>query len=288
MKTYSFPWGNETLNLALPQEWQVLGELQPQARPPAPDVCAAAERALAQPIGSRRLSELARPGQRVALVVDDGSRPTPIAQLLPPVLAELQRGGISLQDVTVIPALGLHRPMDEAEVAARLGGNWLAQMRWQSHACDDPQRLAYLGQTRRGSPVWVNRTVAEADLILSIGCIEPHIIASFGGGYKNLFPGVAGRAMIAHNHSLNCRPATFNMVGQPIEENPMRLDLEEAGQMLKPPVFLVNAVLNSALQVVEIVSGDPIQAHRAGAAISASLYGVPIPQIGRASCRERV
>ena len=90
--------------------------------------------------------------------------------------------------------------------------------------------LAHLGSTRRRTPVLVNAQVASADLIVSIGCIEPHIIASFGGGYKNLFPGVAGRATIAHNHSLNCDPATFNMVGQPIEKNPMRLDLEEAGQ----------------------------------------------------------
>ena len=115
-------------------------------------------------------------------------------------------------------------------------------------------------------------------LIISIGCIEPHIIASFGGGYKNLIPGVAGRATVAHNHGLNCTPETFNMVGQPIERNPMRLDLEEAGQMLKRPVFIVNAVLNSALQIVRIVCGGPVAAHREGVRISAALYGVEVPE----------
>jgi hypothetical protein len=88
---------------------------------------------------------------------------------------------------------------------------------------------------------------------------------------------VAGRATVAHNHSLNCTPDTFNMVGQPIERNPMRLDLEEGAGLLKAPVFIVNAVLNSALQVVQVVSGHPIAAHRAGAATSARLYGVPVP-----------
>jgi lactate racemase len=112
-----------------------------------------------------------------------------------------------------------------------------------------------------------------------VGCIEPHIIASFGGGYKNLIPGVAGLATIAHNHSLNCTPATFNNVGQPIERNPMRLDLEEAGAMLKPVVFIVNAVLNSALEVVEVVAGHPIQAHRAGTHTSAAIYGVKVPAL---------
>jgi hypothetical protein len=144
-----------------------------------------------------------------------------------------------------------------------------------THDCDDPG-LVHLGYTSRRTPVLVNQQVAMADLVVSIGCIEPHIIASFGGGYKNLFPGVAGRVTIAHNHSLNCDPATFNMVGQPIEKNPMRLDLEEAGQMLKPPVFIINAVLNSAMEVVQVVCGDPIQAHRAGVKISASIFGVNV------------
>ena len=121
------------------------------------------------------------------------------------------------------------------------------------------------------------RMSQSADLIVSIGCIEPHIIASFGGGYKNLFPGMAGRDTIAQNHALNATPGTFNMVGQPIESNPMRLDLEESGRMLKKPVFIINAVLNSRLEVVRIVCGDPIAAHREGAKVSAQIYGVQIP-----------
>lgn len=109
-----------------------------------------------------------------------------------------------------------------------------------------------------------------------MGSIEPHLIASFGGGYKNLIPGVAGRETIAHNHALNCTPDTFNMVGQPIERNPMRLDLEEGCRMLKQPVFIVNAILNSAGQVVRVVSSDPIAAHREGVKISQAIYGVRI------------
>ncbi|TLN19701.1 DUF2088 domain-containing protein, partial [bacterium] len=165
------------------------------------------------------------------------------------------------------------------EVAQRVGGEWAAQVKWEHHDCDDPARLSDLGVTSRGTPVLINRSVAEADLIVSIGCIEPHIIASFGGGYKNLIPGVAGRATIAHNHGLNCTPSTFNMVGQPIEGNPMRQDLEEGARKLKAPVFIINAVLNSSLQPVAVVAGDPIAAHRAGAKISASIYGVPVPSM---------
>jgi nickel-dependent lactate racemase len=212
----------------------------------------------------------------VAIVIDDGSRPTPVDCILPAVLSELAQRGVTREQITLIPALGLHRPMSTAEVEARTG---IAGLRVENPDCDDPNRMDYLGMTSRGTPVFVNRTAARSDLIVSIGCIEPHIIASFGGGYKNLIPGVAGRSTIAHNHALNCRPDTYNNVGQPIEHNPMRLDLEEAGRMLKPQVFIVNAVLNSALEVVQIVSGHPIEAHRAGAAVSASIYGIHIPAL---------
>ncbi|NMB90947.1 MAG: nickel-dependent lactate racemase [Chloroflexi bacterium] len=273
------PWGQEQVDIPLPPGWELDGQMEPSALPGVADPAAETERSLQTPVGSARLSELARPGIKIALVVDDGSRPTPVARILPAVLAELQHSGATLDQVTVIAALGVHRPMEESELAERIGAQWMGQVQWVSHDCDDPQKLAHLGTTSRGTPVWINRTVAEADLIVSVGCIEPHIIASFGGGYKNLVPGVAGRATIAHNHALNCQPGTFNMVGQPIDQNPMRLDLEEAAGMLKAPVFIINAVLNSSLEVVRVVTGHPIAAHREGARVSAGIYGVQVPRL---------
>jgi nickel-dependent lactate racemase len=238
---------------------------------------AATGRGLADPIGTGRLSGRVDADTKIALVIDDDSRPTPVSAIVPALFKELQAGGARLENVTVIPGLGVHRAMTEAEMAARVGEEWFAQINWTMHDCDDKEKLSYLGETSRGTPVWVNKTVAESDLIISVGCIEPHIIASFGGGYKNLIPGVAARETIAHNHGLNTTPDTFNNVGQPIDKNPMRLDLEEGAQMLKPPVFIINAVLNSALQPVEIVCGDPIEAHRAGTKTSAQVYGVQMP-----------
>ena len=269
------PWGKNRLHLNLPEGWKLQGVLEPSPKKGIADPAEECQRSLENPIGLPRLSELVKPSMRIVLVIDDLSRPTPIAQLLPPVLAEIERGGGRRENITVVAALGVHRKMTFEEHAARLGGeDRLAGLNIVDHDCDDPKKLVFLGMTSRGTPVYLNRTVAESDLIVSIGCIEPHVIASFGGGYKNLLPGVAGRTAIAHNHTLNCRPSTFNMVGQPIENNPMRLDLEEACKMLKQPVFLVNAVINSALEVVKIVSGDPIEAHRAGVDVSQSIYGV--------------
>lgn len=275
--TVELPWDHRAIRLDLPGDWHVAGVLEPSPLPGVPDAAAEAARSLQSPIGSTRLSELAGRDQKIALVIDDGSRPTPQSAILPAVVAELECCGVRREQITVVPAVGVHRAMSEDEIAQRIGPELFAGMRWESHDCDDPAKLANLGITSRGTPALINKTVAEADLVISVGCIEPHIIASFGGGYKNLVPGVAGRATIAHNHALNCRPSTFNMVGQPIEKNPMRLDLEEAAAKVRGNVFIVNAVLNSALQVVRIVCGHPIAAHREGARISAGIYGVEIP-----------
>ncbi len=272
------PWGQETLHLSLPSNWNLLGRLSPASLDPATDAAEETHRSLADPIDSPPLEHQVWPGLRIALVIDDGSRPTPVHVLLPAVLEELLEAGVAREDITLLPAVGLHRRMSEAELAQRVGEENLSGLTVVHHDCDDLESMEFLGTTRRGTPVHINRIVAEADLVISIGCIEPHIIASFGGGAKNLVPGLVARQTVAHNHALNCRPGTFNMVGQPIERNPMRLDLEEAVTMLQPPVFIVNAVLNSDLQVVRVVCGDPIAAHREGVKTSAQLYGVAIPK----------
>lgn len=276
-QTLEMPWGRETLSLRLPESWTLAGIHEPASLLPASDAAEEVRRSVQQPFGMPRLRELARAGMKVALVVDDGSRPTPVALVAPAVLAELEAAGVARADITLVPALGVHRPMAEGELAVRVGPEAFAGLRWENPDGDDPASLVFLGVTQRGTPVRIHNSVARADLVVSIGCIEPHIIASFGGGFKNIVPGVAARETIAHNHALNCAPATFNMVGQPIDRNPMRLDLEEAGRMLKPPVFIVNAVLDSRQRVVRVVSGDPVAAHREGVRTSAALYGVAVP-----------
>lgn len=272
----TLPWGKDQITLDLPEGWTVKASVEPESIPPVSDVSAEVVRSLAEPIGSERLGDRVHAGMKIALVMDDGSRPTPVHLIYSHVLAELRRGGIKDADVTVVPAIGLHRGMAEEEVRQRLGIEAHAPLQFINPDCDNLESMLNLGTTSRGTPVWINRTVAEADIVVSIGCIEPHIIASFGGGYKNIIPGVAGRLTTAHNHTLNCSPATFNMVGQPIDRNPMRLDLEEGAAMLRPPVFIINAILNNLQQVVKIVAGDPVKAHRAGVEASSQLYGVPV------------
>jgi nickel-dependent lactate racemase len=275
--TVTVPWGREELTLTLPANWKLVGVLRPQGRPPVEDIGVELDRALAAPIGSPSLRAMAAGAQQVVIVVDDLSRPTPAALFLPRLLAELNAAGVADSQITLLPALGVHRGMTESEMAAKVGAEALRRLRWVNHAFDDPGALTYLGRTSCGTPAYVNTLAAQADLIVSVGCIEPHVIASFGGGYKNLFPGIAGQQTVAANHALNCRPSTFNMVGQPPEKNPMRLDLEECGKLLKKPVFVANVILNSDMRPVRIAAGDPIAAHREGCRVCAEMYGVQIP-----------
>jgi len=271
------PWGGDEITVGLPDHWRLSGVLEPDGGSAVEEPRAAVRAALASPVGALRLSDLVSEAASVALVVDDASRPTPVDVIFPAVLEELERAGVDNERVTLVTALGVHRPMTRAEVEGRLGGPLPEGVRWENHDCDDDDVLDALGVTERGTPVLVNKLISRADVVVSIGCIEPHIIASFGGGYKNLVPGVAGRQTIAHNHTLNCTPETFNMVGQSIDRNPMRLDLEEAGGMVKGDVFIVNAILNSRQELVRVVAGDPIEAHRRGVGDSQRLYGARVP-----------
>ena len=274
------PWGNDELSLVLPEDWEVLKICEPGEARGVPDIAAEARRALSSPVGSPRLAEMARAAKKALLVTDDIARPTPVHLFLPFVLEELERAGISKDKITVITALGVHRAMTAEEMASKVGAEQFAGLEWVNHRYDDPNELVSLGKTARGTPVSFNRRALESDLIVSLGSIEPHVIAGFGGGHKNLFPGIAGAEAIGHNHKLNARPETFNMVGVPPEQNPMRLDLEEAAGMIGKPVFIVNAVLNGALEVTRLVAGHPVEAHREGVRASAAIFGVPVP--GRA------
>jgi len=274
------PFGREELSFACPPGWNVLAVAEPAAgeKIEQPELACAA--ALAQPLDSEPLRVLARDKRRVIVVVDDISRPTPVAQFIGPVLTQLTDAGVPDEAIVILFAQGVHRAMTAEEAAVKLGPAIAARYRWLNHDSLPGAHLAPLGKTTRRTEVWVNRLVAEADLIVGLGAIEPHIIASFGGGVKLLVPGVAGRKTIAQNHALNTRPETFNSVGLDPARNPMRADLEEAATMIKAPMFFVNAVLRPDLTFARLLAGNPFSVYRHGAAVVAQLYGAPVP--GRA------
>lgn len=231
---------------------------------------AAVRYALAHPIGAPRLRELAKPGQKIAIIASDISRPVPSYEILPAILDELTAAGCREQDITVVFALGSHRCHTEEE-KGRLAGNLV----YNRVRCvdSDPDDCIHMGITKNGTPVDITRSVAEADFRICTGNIEFHYFAGYSGGVKAIMPGVSTPAAIQANHSLMVQPGAC--AGN-LDTNPLRADIEEAGQICGVD-YIVNVVLDEHKHIVYGVAGNPIQAHRSGCTYLDKMYRKPIP-----------
>lgn len=215
--------------------------------------------ALAAPIGRPRLARLVSPGQHVAVVTADITRPCPSDRLLPALLDELNGAGIPDGDITVVFGLGTHRPHTAAEQEALVGPAVFRRVRCID---SDPADVERVGVTRRGTPVDVFRPVRRADVRVLLGVIEYHYFAGYSGGVKALIPGVCTEATIQANHRRMTEPGA--LTGR-LDGNPVRDDIEEAGALVGAD-FLLNVVLDEDKRIVRAVAGDPVLAHRAGCA----------------------
>ena len=260
-------FGQGTQTLEVPDQ-NVMGVLEPNAVPAGLTGTAEVARALAEPIGAPLLRQVVRPGETVAIVTSDITRPCPTAKILPPVLAELAAGGIRREDITLVFALGSHRPHTEEEMR-RLAGPDYDTLRCGDSVGD----FVHLGETRRGTPVDIVRTVAEADRRICLGNIEYHYFAGYSGGAKAIMPGVSTRAAIQANHTMMVLPEAC--AGH-LEGNPLREDIEEAAAICGVD-YLVNVVLDAHKEIVKAVAGDVTAAHRAGCRYLDGLYQVTIP-----------
>ena len=272
------PWGERTLDVRIPATWRVLGTFVPPTLAPAADAAAACREALAAPIGAPPLASRDLRGKRVLLVSDDTSRPTPVKKFIWPVREALVAAGVAPGDIEILFALGVHRPMTEAEAIDKIGAEAAAAHRWHNHDSNDLKQLEFLGTTARGTPVWLNHLLRKFDLVIPLGAIEPHILLGFSGGYKMLVPGCAGSKTIGHNHLQGTAEREFNYVGIPAENSPMRLDLEEAASKVGREVFVVNAALTPQAEPVRFFCGDPVQAMRTGAQFVRAHTEVVVPE----------
>ncbi|MBI2061163.1 MAG: nickel-dependent lactate racemase [Nitrospirae bacterium] len=272
------PWGDASLALDLPDDWEIVRAANPSRLKAVESVELELERALSNPIGCAPLSNILRPEHRVACVVDDIGRPTPAFRLLPLILKRVASAGIPRENQTLVFATGLHRGLTEEEMVKKVGREVFQSVRCINHNAKDANNLLRLGTTSRGTPAIFNKGVAEADVRILVGTIEPHVQAGFGGGCKNLLPGVAAAESIGANHFLGADPEHFSMIGFAPDRNPMRQDLEEAALMLGGATFIVNTLLTPKLQVARILAGHPIQAHREGLSAVSHSYAVPLEQ----------
>ena len=227
--------------------------------------------ALENPIGAPRLNTLAKPGQKIAIIISDISRPVPSWQLLPAILDELFSAGCKAEDITVVSALGSHRCHTEAEMRHLVGDKVYETVRCVD---SDPKDCIHMGTTDKGTPVDITRSVAEADFRICLGNIEFHYFAGYSGGAKAIMPGVSTPAAIQQNHRMM---VSQDACAGKLEGNPIREDIEEAGNICGID-FIVNAVLDEHKKIVYAVAGDVTQAHRVGCAYLDQMYRKPIPQ----------
>lgn len=274
-----FPWGADaTLEFSLPEGWDLKAVLKPNHPAELPELDQELDRALKNPLGCETLSRFARRGSTACIVIDDRTRPTPVAAILPRVIAELHEAGLKDDDITILVALGTHREMTPEEIALRVGPEVARGLRVVNHKLNDKTVCVPVGKTRTHKiPVTFNKLLLESDTVVSIGCIEAHEQAGFGGGYKNLMPGCSGPEPISRTHNANFqRPERISSSGMPRDRCRFRQAVDECGMLLGPKVFIVNTVLDP-VRTVAVVAGDPLQAHAAGRKIYRNMASVNLP-----------
>jgi lactate racemase len=267
------PYCDQVLGVEIPDK-NLVFNISPREALPAPDLAGVVRGALAHPIGTPALLELAKPGQRVLILADDYTRATPVKSILPVLLDTLNQAGIPDRDVRLLIASGGHRPMRLSEIEGKFGPAVSSRVQILTHHDKDPRQLVDYGATRHGTRVFVNRLITEADFSIAVGHIIPHPPAGWSGGAKAVLPGIAGSETIAQLHLLGASRLDLGTV-----ETIMRQDMEEVAERVGLG-FIVNAVLNRCGGLVDAVAGHYIDAHRAGVERSRQIYGVPLP--GRA------
>lgn len=240
-----------------------------------PDQATVVEAALNHPIGMGRLQDLLAPEDRVVIIVDDITRPTPTAKILPVILARLAQVGIPDEAVLIFMALGTHRPMTRDELRVKLGDDVLARYRVINRDYRDGD-FVDLGTTASGIPIEVNREIVESDFRITIGNIVPHITSGWGGGSKIILPGVCSQKTVDRMHYAAClMQPVLEVVGQ--RDNQARVEMDDiAGKI--GPTFIVNTVLDEAQRMVGVFTGHYIEAHRAAVALAQEVMVIPIPK----------
>ncbi|MGI5884446.1 MAG: nickel-dependent lactate racemase [Candidatus Spyradocola sp.] len=262
MAIVRFPYGRTALAVDLPD--QDLRAVMVSHLPERQETEEAlVQRALAAPIASPPLCELARGKRRVVVLLSDHTRPVPSRVLLPPMLAEIRRGNPDAE-ITLLIATGCHRAPTEAELREKLGPELYARERIAVHDCDDKDALVALGTLPSGGILEINRLAAEADLLVAEGFIEPHFFAGFSGGRKSVLPGIASRRTVVSNHCAAFIDSPRARTGV-LDGNPIHQDMVWAARRANL-AFVVNVVIDHDKRAVFAVAGDVERAHEAGCA----------------------
>jgi len=270
-----FSYGKEGVALTLPDDRNVT-VLRARRATPIRDVEAATLRALAEPIESKPLSEIARGRKDACIVISDITRPVPNRLILPPILRTLEEAGIAREAITILIATGIHRPNEGEELVELVGEEIAGAVRCVNHFGQDEEACALVGRTRAGIPIYVNKIYLQADLKILTGLIEPHLWAGFSGGRKAILPGITSIKTMQSMHGVEMIDACQANCGT-LEGNAFH----EAGLEVAAMVgvdFILNATVDESRAVTGVFAGHYDAAHRAGCGMCAECTGFELEE----------
>jgi len=278
-KTFSLPYGKANRDFSL-SESNCLGSLDLPELPGVGEIEKAVRDALRNPIRHLPLTEWVRGARRVAVTCPDITREAQACIYLPVLFDELNRAGVSDDQIELCFALGTHRELSRDEMERIAGASILKRVRFFQSQGDVEEDFRLIGRTAKGTPLWFNKRVLAADRIISTGAVIFHNFAGFGGGRKGLLPGIAARESVMTNHRLMLLPqegAGLNpgCATGVLEGNPIHEDMLEAAQYV-PNVFFFNTVLNVRKEIAGVFAGDLKQTHEAGVSMVRRWFGMPI------------
>lgn len=268
-------YGDNELTLNFPTGWEV--EMLNQQDAPALTE-AQIEQAFTEPIGTPPIRELAKGKKSAAIIVDDLSRPTPSYKVIPYLLRELTTAGVPKSEIRFVVGVGAHRPITKEEIAKKVGTDIAAEYEVTNHNFLS-RDLRALGKLDNGTPVYINRTVADSDFKICLGGIYPHSSVGFSGGAKLIVPGTAGFSTMYYFHTFPQGRGPAVIEGQ--SDEPDRRDTIEMAAGLLGLDAIVNVVLNSQREIAGLFVGDFIKAHRKGAHFALETYKTEITETTR-------
>jgi nickel-dependent lactate racemase len=253
-------YGRGHLEVELPDDRTTI--IEPSPQPGLADERAALIAALDAPVKSAPLRDIVAGGKKIVIVHTDITRATPNDRLIPWLLAYLESAGAKRENITLLNGLGTHRPNTKEELEKMLTPEVVANWRCINHEPENDAAHEQFGVTKTGAPALINRHLAEADVRIITGFIEPHFFAGFSGGPKGIMPGVAALKTVMSNHgakNIGDRRSTFGVT----EGNPIWEEMRDIALRVGPS-FLLNVALNEQRKITGVFAGDLIAAHKVG------------------------
>jgi len=268
------PYGKGEMEIRIPKK-NYVATLMPHFKPGLKDEAGAVKKALENPIGAKRLREIAKGRKSAVIVVNDITRPTATYKLLPHLIQELKEGGMKEDQVQFLVATGTHRDNTKEELEGMLGKEVVQRFKVVNHHCQDDKIMVDLGKTSGGIPVVINRLFWEAELKITTATIAPHQSAGFSGGRKSVLPGIASLATLKQHHGFGMRSNKPAMGW--VEGNPFHMHAVEAAKMAGTD-FILNTVQNDRKELTQVVAGDVEKAWLEGVKGSREIFEVTVPR----------